>query len=284
MKTMRKMNNSKVVILMQTEFYNTLYKTLYEKLVNLASVAGIDVAVLQKYFVPEGNPTSKSILFRLCSSLENSGMMRNSIKFDKDITNSNAIKKVLFDFDTKRSAATYPDWRSIYDAMLAAGIKDNGNRENNETNWEKYCRGLYDALQFLTINNGEKKIKDLVAASKLTDMELKEISAISREIHGLGFVLTCDWLKECGCTWLAKPDVHIKGVVKYIQGNEKLKDEDVLKLMFTWAEAVKNSGADKYATAYKIDKIIWLLCTGEFYLDDRKIGRKVIYRIIDSLR
>ena len=53
--------------------------------------------------------------------------------------------------------------------------------------------------------------------------------------------------------------------------------------MFSWAETVKSSGEDIGATAYKIDKIIWLLCTGEFYLDDRRVGREAIYRRIDAL-
>lgn len=262
-----------------------LYKALYRNLVSYASVAGVDESALQKYFIPEGNTSSVSILFRLCSSLQNSGMMRNSIKFnDKDSTHRNIIKKVLFDFDTKKSAATYSDWESIYNSMLASSIKDNGSKEKKESNWEKYCHGLYDGLQFLTAGNGDRIIKDLVSVSELTDKELNDIYAISNQIHGLGFALTCDWLKECGCTWLAKPDVHINAVVKYLKADVKLKDEDVLKLMFSWAETLNSSGEDIGATAYKIDKIIWLLCTGEFYLDDRRTGREAILRRIDSLK
>ncbi len=260
-----------------------LYRELYVNLVSLASVAGIDETGLQKYFIPEGNTSPESILFRLCSSLQNSGMMRNSIKFnDADPAYRNAIKNVLFDYDIKKSASVYPDWESIYNTMIAAGITDNGIKDKKESNWEKYCRGLYDGLHFLTADNGVKKIKDLVAVSDLTDKEMREISVISKNIHGLGFALTCDWLKECGCSWLAKPDVHINGVVKYMQHNEALKDEDVLKVMFSWAKAVRATG-DNTVTAYKIDKMLWLLCTGEFYLDDRRTGPEAIYRKIDSM-
>ena len=262
-----------------------LYKALYRNLVDYASVAGVDESALQKYFIPEGNTSSFSILFRLCSSLQNSGMMRNSIKFnDKGCKHRITIRKVLFDFDTKKSAATYSDWESIYNAMLASDITDNGIKDKKESNWEKYCRGLYDGLQFLTTGNGDRIIKDLASVSELTDKELNDIYAISNQIHGLGFALTCDRLKECGCTWLAKPDVHINGVVKYLKADEKLKYEDVLKVMFSWAESASSSGDDKHVTAYKIDKIIWLLCTGEFYLDDRRTGREAIYRRIDSLK
>lgn len=264
-----------------------LYKELYSNLVSLALVAGIDEVRLQKYFVPEGDVTSKCILFRLCSSLQNSGMMSNSIKFnDKDVTNRNIIKKVLLDFNTMEAAAKYlPEGcESIYKAMIEAGIKDNGIKEKRKSNWEKYCRGLYDGLKFLVTDNGEKIINELVKASCLTENELKKISEISNQIHGLGFALTCDWLKECGCTWLAKPDVHINEVIKYMKQNDKLKDEEIIMMMFSWAKTIESNNVDKNATAYKIDKIIWLLCTGEFYLDNIRIGREAIYRKIDILR
>ncbi len=262
-----------------------LYKKLYGSLVNYAAAMGIDEVSLQRYFYPKRDITSKGILIRLCSSLQNSGRMRNSIKFnDKDTTNRMIIKKVLFDFNTKKSASIYHEWTSIYDAMLDMGIIDKGMKKHTATNWEKYCRGLYDGLQFLTVDNGEKIIADLVATSNMTDKELKELHAISKKIHGLGLSLTCDWLKDCGCTWLAKPDVHIIKVVRYMQSDDKLNEEDVIKEMFSWAQAVKKSGTDKNATADKIDKIIWLLCTGTFYLDDNRIGREAIYRTIDSLR
>ena len=52
---------------------------------------------------------------------------------------------------------------------------------------------------------------------------------------------------------------------------------------FSWTEEMKSSGTDPNATAYKLDKIIWLLCTGEFYLDGKRIGRAAIYRKIDLL-
>lgn len=146
-----------------------LYKTLYADLVSLASVAGVTEKDLQKYFVPEGNATSKSILFRLCSSLQNSGMMHNSIKFN-DIeapAYRAAIETVMCGYDIKTAAAKYADWTAIYNAIISTGISDKGTREKKETNWEKYCRGLYDGLQFLTTGNGEKIIQQLVSTTKL---------------------------------------------------------------------------------------------------------------------
>lgn len=264
---------------------NELYKALYQNLVSLASVAGVDEAGLQKYFVPEGDTSSQSILFHFCSSLQNSGMMRNSIKFNDSKTpyNRAVIDKILFGFDAKTAYAKYPEWRDIYNALLNEGIVDNGIGEKKETNWEKYCKGLHDGLHYLTAENGETEIRQLSAVTQLTDKEISKINVISKKIHGLGFALTCDWLKECGCAWLGKPDVHINGVLKHLKSTDTIKDADVLKELFTWAESVKSSGVDHDATAYKIDKIIWLLCTGEFYLDEKRIGRTAIYSKIDDL-
>jgi hypothetical protein len=43
---------------------------------------------------------------------------------------------------------------------------------------------------------------------------------------------------------------------------------------------------DIEVTPYKIDKIIWLICSGRFYLDDINIGRhkeELISLIVDAL-
>ncbi|MBR3094380.1 MAG: hypothetical protein IKH12_02170 [Clostridia bacterium] len=262
-----------------------LYNALYKDLISLASIAGVDESSLQKYFYPIGDTTSKSILLNLCSSLQNSGMMHNSIKFnDSNHSYRNIIQDALFDYDAKKASCFYSDWQSIYQAVIDRGISDNGMKKKKETNWEKYCRGIYDGLQFLACENGGKIIRDLVAVTTLTEKELFKVIEISKRIHGLGFSLTCDWLKECGCTWLAKPDVHIYSVIQALNPKKKLKDRDVIELMYSWADAVKESGADNTVTAYKIDKIIWLLCTSEFYLDDGiKAGRDAIIRKIKTL-
>ena len=74
--------------MLTTKELSKLYDTLYNDLVSLASVAGVTENDLQKYFVPDGDATSENILIHLCSSLQNSGMMHNSIKFnDKNAPN-----------------------------------------------------------------------------------------------------------------------------------------------------------------------------------------------------
>lgn len=241
-----------------------LYKELYRRLVSLARSAGVNEEKLQDYFTPK----NKSLLKQLAISLQNSGRMQNSIKYD---TNKEKIQTVLNNF-------TGTTWKDLYNEMIEHGIHDNG-KKNKETNWEKYCKGLYDGLQFLNSNNNT--IQNLIdeKPDQINKELLKKVSNITKNIHGLGFALTCDWLKECGCTWLAKPDAHITAVVKYMTGKkeeEKIKEEDICEYIFNWAKAVPVS-------AYQLDKIIWLLCTGNFYLHDVKIGRNAVCKTIDEV-
>ena len=46
--------------------------------------------------------------------------------------------------------------------------------------------------------------------------------------------------------------------------------------MFNFSNIVKDKYPD--VTPYKLDKIIWLICTGNFYLEKDKIGRDTILR------
>lgn len=264
-----------------------LYNELVTMVEKLADVAGINHNQLQYYYYPEGKKQlngENGYLNHLAVSLQNSGRMRNSIKYD-DIDYRNVIKKVLCDYDVMKAINKYQDWKSLYDAILAAGIKDNGIKKERESNWEKYCRGLYDGIRFLTDSKGEEEINNLIDAHNLIPLNAKieRIKKISKEIHGFGFALTCDWLKECGCIWLAKPDVHIKTVVNYMRNgqiNDKISDSDVIREVYNWAEDIGR----KDVTPYKIDKIIWLLCTGNFYLNNKSIGRNAVIVCVDRFK
>ena len=86
-----------------------------------------------------------------------------------------------------------------------------------------------------------------------------------------------------GCTWLAKPDIHINEVYKAIVNKDKFKDYDVMKFMFNWARTIKDEKFDKNISVYKLDKIIWLACTGNFYLDNVKVGREMVINGISGI-
>lgn len=247
-----------------------------EDLNSLASIVGVGKEDLKKYFTPD---TTKSYLYHLCSSLQNSGMMHNTIQFTGK--NFSVIEEVMQEFHVDIASRKYTQWGDIYRAFLSKGILDRGSREKKETNWEKYSKGLYEGLQFL-VNGGETLIKKLSSSKDLTADSIKKVKEISKKIHGLGFALTCDWLKECGCTWLAKPDVHINEVIKALLNRKSISDEEILTEIYSWAKEIELSGVDPSITAYKLDRTVWLLCTEDFFLDHKSSGRESLIRKIKS--
>lgn len=77
--------------------------------------------------------------------------------------------------------------------------------------------------------------------------------------------------------------MHIKTVVNYMRNgqlNGKISDSDVIREVYNWAEEIGR----KDVTPYKIDKIIWLLCTGNFYLNNKSIGRNAVIVCVDRFK
>ena len=52
---------------------------------------------------------------------------------------------------------------------------------------------------------------------------------ISHVVSGIGFALACDFLKELGFVNFAKPDVHVKAIVKGLNLSDSDDDYIVFK-------------------------------------------------------
>ena len=264
-----------------------IYEMLLELITKKARSMHISENELNEYYIPEGIVLKQYYLERLASSLQNSGMMHNSIRFNESEERYEHIKNILCNFDCNETLSKYDTWQKLYDALTQKGALDNGiqkDKEEKRTNWGKYAKGIYCGMEFLANENGKEKIDTLCKEPVNTEelnQKIKELKDIERRIHGLGFALTCDWLKECGCIWLAKPDVHIKIVCSAIDGKsetEMMSDVDIIKFMFNLSNSIKEKYPD--VTAYKLDKIIWLICTSNFYLQKDKIGRDTILSLL----
>ena len=82
----------------------------------------------------------------------------------------------------------------------------------------------------------------------------------------MGFPLACDFLKEIGYTDYPKPDVHIKDIIEVLlksNAEDKISDRSAYEMIIDIA-------TKSNVTPYKLDKILWLICSGNFYDDDAK--------------
>ncbi|MCB0540102.1 MAG: hypothetical protein KDE33_21475, partial [Bacteroidetes bacterium] len=89
--------------------------------------------------------------------------------------------------------------------------------------------------------------------------------AISLEIRGIGVALACDFLKEIGFLDYGKPDVHLQEILiaaGFLEPSLKNKIEGVYKVLnIIDVIAEKNN-----ITSYAVDKSIWLIGSGKYYL------------------
>ena len=92
---------------MEVNVAQNIYNKAYNMLVNYARAQGIDEPNLQKYFQPH----NMSFMERAAESLQNSGHMRNSIKFKE---NRATIKEVLCGYNEGKIIATYKKCQDIY--------------------------------------------------------------------------------------------------------------------------------------------------------------------------
>ena len=121
--------------------------------------------------------------------------------------------------------------------------------------WVVFTKGVLDAAAFL---NKFKSGEDFVEKVNIFVQNGAFIAGLPQllelEIHGLGFALACDFLKEAGWSQYAKPDVHTKKILHEVGLSDK-SDFGTFKAILEIAEHINE-------TPYRVDKVIWLIGSG----------------------
>lgn len=249
---------------MKQKMMNT-YQFAYSYLVNMLPVEMTE-ADLDKYFIGDRRDFAsvQDIYEQLIYSAQNYQRMPNVIKYDQ---RREKIKKILFDFDVRQIQnmdvdELYYKFREVFE------VTSNDTKQNS---WRKWSRSAIDAARFMSNFKDADDFRGFVAQfdyNRPTRMALPLL--ISTKISGIGFALACDTLKELGYLSYPKPDVHLIEVFSQLG----LSEDDpisVFEAIVEMAEVCKE--VDPESTPYKLDKIIWLICSGRFYLDDISVGR-----------
>lgn len=276
----------------------------------LASYEGINADALNRYYVPliqlekaEGKEGLKEALTKsrelspqemmvqFARSLQNSGSMINSIKFD-DEERREALGCILRRFDPKSILCKYRGAHALY-SKIYSEYKCSVNHEcwtraederetqrNKPTNLRKYACGLYKAAEFLSERDNVQLINNAIKASyegswtqQKDNLIVSAIRPIQKCIPYIGEALAYDFLKECGCLLLAKPDTHLNKIIEKLPlsdgtySDKKWKTNSTTRAVADFAASIQsNEGSYSDVTPYRVDKMIWLLCTGNFYL------------------
>ena len=230
-----------------------LYITAYTMLLDMLP-SGIDEDSLQKYLVGNRmNPKDlRDVFIALIRTAQNYQYMPNVIKFDKRKTD---IGRILNDFDyqyvsTLDPAQLYREFNTKFGDI-------------SKHAWQLWSNAVVDSAGFV---QSFASINDFDAfVTKNSNLKSVPIT-MSNRIRGYGFALACNALKDLGYLDYVKPDVHLIDICVALG----ITDKDPLKVF----DAMLKIASDNGITPYKLDKVLWLVCSGNFYEDRVRIKGK----------
>jgi len=190
---------------------------------------------------------------KLLQSLSNRRGMKNSIGDIKRLSG------ILENFDPKKVRSNFKDWEQLFQ-KIKSEIKPNSRMEASvpQNYWVVFCKGAIDAATFLSKFKDGEEFNSQVAQFANSEPFIAALPEFLRmEITGLGFPLACDFLKESGWSQYAKSDIHTKNILSAI-GFSDGKDYSTFKAIRQIAKHVNK-------TPYTIDKILWLIGSGNLY-------------------
>lgn len=206
--------------------------------------------------VDDAVPTTLADIYvRFLLSLSNRQAMSNSIG---DIWN---LEEVLEGFEPDMVLRRYSTWEELFDRVKAT-VHPPGRmvKSNPQSYWAQFCKGALDGAKFLAeFKTLERFTKFVDGFYSNDDLKPELPHAVARRIYGMGFALACDFLKEVGYTDYAKPDVHLKAIMKGV-GLSDGSDEDTSRAAIAMAKDVGE-------TTYAVDKALWLIGSGFLYHD-----------------
>ena len=230
-------------------------------------VPGLTEDVINAHIKPsDSNPpplTLIQIYKGILNSAQNANMRAGVI--GRAIGGFDRLDSVLFGFDPAKVLKRYRTWNDVLDVIVKK-LKPRGQiRREPRSIWPLYCRTILTAAEFVTrFESGD----DFKRWADFFDKDDRARSAlpmlISLEIDGVGFPLACDFLKENGYRNFAKPDVHIKDIFSRLGLARSRNDYEVFS-------AVVRVALNVGETPYCVDKLFWLIGSGNFY-DHPHIG------------
>lgn len=229
---------------------------------------GITSEVLQHYTNPPPRGpeprTIADVFLRLLVSARNRSMMATVIP--QSLVDS--LGPVLYGFDPAKVIQRFTSANDLLNTIIRELRPGGKLRRAPGGLWPLFARATLSGARFLNqFANGA----EFLAWVQTFDDDPRKRAALplllSQEINGFGFALACDFLKELGFLNFAKPDVHVKAIVKGLKlSSDTANDYAVFK-------AVVRIAAHSGTTPYDVDKLFWLVGSGYFY-HHPSIGRK----------
>lgn len=262
-------------------------------LTELASQHNVDN--LEKYYsltdflaFPQLNSLSEvgQAFMQIAFHGQNATIISNIVSFERNYA---SIKSILCNFSpldfSKKYSSPFRE-ENISDLLTAfrnGGIFWNSGKSQKRPSaiMTRYASLLLDAAEYLKHFETKQAIIDDLS-KHYTDGNIKELVTYFRSKVKAGFsiALTCDFLKEFSTDFcdLPKPDIHIMDTLCVLKGYAKdyynteariytcIRDMQQITAEINYK--LKEHG-EKTITVYQLDRMIWLLCSNKFFLDDK---------------
>lgn len=146
---------------------------------------------------------------------------------------------------------------------------------------------LLQACEFIRDKDGAieylKSIDETIQRKDLSDTQKVNSLAdeVRKNVKGFGVALSRDFFREMGYGIFSKPDVHVMNLIAClnIQLSNEWGSTDEERATFLLSEIAKAASTkDRQLTANQVDKIFWLLKSGNFHL--HRLQKK--YRLSDK--
>ncbi|MBC8147926.1 MAG: hypothetical protein H8E98_08100 [Bacteroidetes bacterium] len=210
-----------------------------------------------------GNPKSIDELFRVfLEHAQNRQGMPNSIG------NIENLSPILFGFNYLKVREKHGNWEALFDAISEGEYSPPGRmvKSNSRSHWVIYCKAIISIVEFLSTYKSFMQFQDFVNGFLTNEQSKLALPLlISEEIFGFGFALACDFLKENISPEFIKPDTHINEIAIELGITKSDNNYQIFKDVVSYSNRIG-------ILPYEVDKVFWLVGSGNFYLSDIKIN------------
>ena len=224
-------------------------------------IPGVTAKLIEEYINPISlrlKPKTKNGLYRrILESAQNAGMKPKVI--GGAIGGIDKLSVVLYGFNPRKVLKKYDDWKSIFN-QIKKQLKPIGKvRRTSRGIWPNYCKTILSAASFVEQFKSADDFYKWVKFFNKDDRSRASLPMlIDQEIKGLGFALSCDFLKELGYVNFPKPDVHLRDIFTKL----KLCSSEVDN--YQLFKAIVRLANDANVSPYNADKVFWLIGSGKF--------------------
>lgn len=225
-------------------------------------VPGLTRDVIEAYRSPdnESRPeTLAQIYLHFLVTAQNANMKPGVI--GGAIGGAEKLGAVLCDFEPLAVVEKYgADTDRLLDDIVDQLLQNREIRRTTRSLWPQYCRAALSGAQFLAQFSSAEAFYEWVDSFDRQDERCAALPLLlSKEVHGLGFALACDFLKELGYTNFAKPDVHLRDIFLALSLCDPTADD------YGVFKAIVRVARHCATTSYEVDKMFWLIGSGYFY-------------------